>query len=159
MSRAPITTTSRLAGSLPLNAMPALAPVVVLAAMLTSSCCAASYEPAGVSLRIAAPLAQAVHGGTVKVCWSGSCTSSALDLVESRTGGRDGSRDARDRADFVVLDDLPEEPVEVAITLHSENGKVLAEAAVSVTPEQDLCEDGPRAHVMVDADGNAHQLR
>jgi len=126
--------------------------------MLTSSCCAASYEPAGVSVRIAAPLAQAVHGGTLKVCWSGSCTSSALDLVES-TGGRDGSRDSRDRADFVVLDDLPEEPVEVAITLHTENGKVLADVAVSVTPEQALCAEGPRAHVVVDADGNAHQLR
>lgn len=132
--------------------------------------CTAIGTRVGIGVDIAAgPPAEAA---TLEACWGGSCRTYPVELFASTvatdttctgdgpddvcsaevkpTGGKHG---------FADIPDLPEQPVEVTLTVTGEGGERLAHRTLDVTPSPqypngpDCPPGGPQANLVVDARG------
>jgi hypothetical protein len=124
---------------------------------------------AGVSLRIAAPLAAEVDHASMKVCWDGVCREPTLILSPSTTTGPQtcsgqgpaaacGVSAVPDggRYGFGDVPGLPKKPVRVTLVLTDAKGRRVLDRNVDVTPKgtfpngPDCSELDPQAGVVAE---------
>lgn len=133
--------------------------------------CTLMAAPAGISVDVAAEMAEQVTGGTLEACWDGDCVTrdlkfrpSTADAGSTCAGGvctgkieQTGGKHA-----FADLAGLPQAPVRVTLTLTGADGQVLEEE-LEVTPEPSYpngpqCEQGGvQAGLVVSASGDVRE--
>ncbi|MFU8850595.1 hypothetical protein ACNAW0_06385 [Micromonospora sp. SL1-18] len=132
----------------------------------------------GISIDIAAAIAERVETADMTVCWDGSCQTPPVFLMpSSRTvddgctgNGPDGVCMAHAEATggktgFANVPDLPPRPVEVTVTLTDSTGTRIVDQTLILDPKMaepppGACRGGgsPYGRITVDADGKARSI-
>ncbi|WP_158886694.1 hypothetical protein [Amycolatopsis anabasis] len=136
--------------------------------------CTEIGTPVGISIDIAAPLADRARAVNVTVCWAGSCQAPRVDLFPSSEAGQSGcagevcsaqARPTGAKHGFADVPGLPASPVRVTLALVSESGSTFSERVLEVTPAlaypngPDCGAGGPQAGLTVAPDGTVTQRR
>ncbi|PXY31308.1 hypothetical protein [Prauserella muralis] len=139
--------------------------------------CTEIGAPAGIGVDVApreqGPQAEAA---TVEACWGGSCETVRTDLRPSTTAGPTsctgegpdavcsaGVRETGGRNGFADIAGLPEQPVELTLTVTAADGTELARRTLTVTPApvypngRGCPPQGPQAQLTVTADGEIRE--
>lgn len=109
--------------------------------------CTAIGTPRGIGLTVEPPLAAKATDATVKTCWNGVCRTARTELRDSTTAVPQGCADGPDGAcaatasptgaknGFADVNDLPESPVQVTLTLRDAQGESVLKQQITTTPQ------------------------
>ncbi|PXY34404.1 hypothetical protein BAY59_02415 [Prauserella coralliicola] len=135
--------------------------------------CTEIGAPRGVSVDLApGPAAAAASTAALEACWAGKCRTYPLELspsteaIDTGCGGDQPDavcsaevRETGGKHGFATVDDLPELPVRVTLTITGDDGAETSRQTLDITPEPVYPNGphcpamGPQAKLTVDADG------
>ncbi|HEX5597947.1 MAG TPA: hypothetical protein VFX61_18325 [Micromonosporaceae bacterium] len=151
-----------------------LATLVGCAGAEKSQACPLVGIRTGISIGIAAAIAEQVEAAEMTVCWDGSCRTRAVTLQPSSRTVDDGctgsgsdavcsahAEATGERVGFADIADLPASPVEVTVVLTDPAGARILDQMLMLTPKMAHpngahCGGRPQGRITVDADAKAH---
>ncbi|MGK5553262.1 hypothetical protein ACSNOI_16750 [Actinomadura kijaniata] len=117
------------------------------ASLSTGGECTMIGTPRGIGLAVEPPLAARAADATVEICWNGVCRTVRTELRDSTTAVPRGCADGPDGAcaatasptggknGFADVNDLPESPVRVTLTLRDARGGSVLKQQITTTPQ------------------------